>query len=354
MKHLETAEYIWIDGNQPVQNLRSKTKIVNLPEDPNIADFPLCRFDGSSTNQADINSSDCVLHPVNFVHNPLEGEDGYLVLCEVFHANHTAHPTNNRRKLREILSKSAEHFDPWIGFEQEYIILENNNPVGWPDNGFPAPQGPYYCGVGTNTVAGRNIAKLHQELCLKSGILYSGMNAEVMLGQWEFQVGYRYNEKENVNPINVSDHLWMARWLLYRISEDFNLRISIENKLIKGNWNGSGMHANLSTKDMRKIDTSTKALDDAINLLSKKHELHISLYGNKLEERLTGSNETSSMNDFTSNTGDRSSSIRIPSKLSNNNVVRYIEDRRPGANSDPYLVSAILLSTICSIDWIEH
>ena len=57
-------EYIWLDGYQPLANLRSKTQIKDFASSPKLEDLPLWGFDGSSTKQAEGKSSDCVLRPV--------------------------------------------------------------------------------------------------------------------------------------------------------------------------------------------------------------------------------------------------------------------------------------------------
>ncbi len=348
VKNLTICEYIWIDGNIPVKQLRSKSKVMYLPDDPDISSFSHWSFDGSSTMQATGEDSDCILKPVNFTKNPLCQKDGYLVLCEVLNPDGSYHLSNSRSKLRKILdSGGTEHF-PWLGFEQEYTMFKHNVPLGWPEHGYPAPQGPYYCGVGSEQIFGRELAIEHANSCIEANLVFYGMNAEVMPGQWEFQTGYRGFSEESIDALTVADHTWIARWLLHRISEKYNIHISLDSKPVKGDWNGAGMHTNFSTNRMRDPNTGRKTIDEAIKYLSHKHAEHIDVYGYKLEERLTGSHETASINEFSYGVANRSCSIKIPCTV----VLKgygYIEDRRPGANADPYVVATQLISTICNI-----
>ncbi len=350
MQKLFVVEYIWLDGINPVNKLRSKSRVILLPDNPKIKDFPYWSFDGSSTGQASTTNSDCILVPVNAVLDPLPNNGDYLVLCEVLNPDGTMHLLNNRAKLRSLLEQGGNNYNIWVGFEQEYTMFKNNIPLGWPKEGYPDKQGQYYCGVGVNRALGRELANRHREFCIKAGLVYYGMNAEVMPSQWEFQIGYRGKIEEDVSALNMSDHLWFARWLIERIGEEFKIEISFDNKPVKGDWNGAGMHTNFSTKDMRDPIKGSKFIKSAINNLSLAHKQHIRYYGHKLEERLTGLHETSEIDNFSVGEANRRSSIRIP-KITAKQGYGYIEDRRPGANADPYLVSAILISTICKINF---
>ncbi|NQY42501.1 MAG: glutamine synthetase beta-grasp domain-containing protein [Legionellales bacterium] len=352
---MRVAEYLWIDGANPTGALRSKSRTVIFPnldsQQPQLSDFPRWSFDGSSTNQAFGEDSDCILQPVNFFNDPIS-DGNYIVLCEVLDDYGVPHSSNKRAQLRQILDDGGDAYDMWIGFEQEYTMFKKNIPLGWPEHGYPAPQGPYYCGVGSEQIFGRELAIKHRDACLKAGILYFGMNAEVMPGQWEYQIGYRNFSDENVSALNVSDHLWVARWLLHRLSEDFNIHVSHENKPIKGDWNGAGMHTNFSTSAMRDRLKGKKTIDDILSRLKVKHKQHIKYYGHGLEERLTGRHETSTLNEFSFGIANRTCSIRIP-RLVKQKGCGYLEDRRPGANADPYVVSALLLSTIACIEFSD-
>ena len=344
------AEYIWLDGATPVSQLRSKTRFIEIDGDaPDLSPFPEWSFDGSSTGQATGEDSDCLLTPVSFVRDPLRGDGNYLVLCEVFRPDGSPHATNSRSQFRAVLDAGAAAHTPWIGFEQEYTLLQNGRPLGFPVTGFPAPQGPYYCSVGADRAFGREIAERHAALCQAAGLLFYGLNAEVMPGQWEFQIGYRGGAHDDPSALNVADHLWFARWLLHRVSEDAGVTASFDNKPVKGDWNGAGMHTNFSTAGMRADDGGLMEIEKSITDLRRNHEAHIAVYGDRLDERLTGLHETCAIDEFRAGAGDRGASIRIPLGVSQKGA-GYFEDRRPGANADPYLVAAKLTATVCEID----
>ena len=325
------AEYIWIDGTEPTAKLRSKTKVIDKG-----GDLPIWGFDGSSTNQAPGSASDCVLQPVFSCPDPIRGGDNVLVMAEVLLTDMTPHPTNTRAKLRPIAEKYASQ-ESWFGIEQEYTFFDGSRPLGFPEGGFPAPQGGYYCGVGADEIFGRPVVEKHLDNCLEAGLAISGINAEVMPGQWEFQVG-------PAGPLEVSDQLWLARWLLYRTAEDFGVSATLDPKPVKGDWNGAGAHTNFSTKAMRSgydpVITACEALGD-------KAMDHVHHYGHGIEGRLTGLHETAPWNEFNYGVSNRGASVRIPWQVEVDKK-GYIEDRRPNANCDPYVVTRLIVDTCCS------
>lgn len=324
------AEYIWIDGAEPTPKLRSKTKVVPAGEEP-----PIWGFDGSSTNQAPGENSDCVLRPAFVCHDPIHGAPHRLVLCEVLLPDMTPHPTNTR----DACAKASERFgahEPWFGIEQEYTFFDGIKPLGWPDNGFPAPQGGYYCGVGADEVFGRNVVERHLDACIQAGLAISGTNAEVMPAQWEFQIG-------PAAPPSIGDQIWLGRWLLYRIAEEYGVSATLDPKPVKGDWNGAGAHTNFSTKEMRE---SYDACVTAAEALGSRHDLHIANYGDRIEDRLTGLHETASFREFTYGVSNRGASVRIPWQVARDKK-GYIEDRRPNANVDPYVVTRLIIETVC-------
>ncbi|OXU19783.1 hypothetical protein TSAR_003738, partial [Trichomalopsis sarcophagae] len=137
------AKYIWIDGTG--EGIRSKTRTLNfVPKDPK--ELPKWQFDGSSTGQAEGGNSDIFLVPAAIYKDPFRRNDNVLVLCETYHQDMTPTKSNKRAAAAEAIEK-AKAEEPWFGIEQEYIFLDfDGRPLGWPKNGFPGPQGPYYCG----------------------------------------------------------------------------------------------------------------------------------------------------------------------------------------------------------------
>lgn len=348
MSRVSAVEYIWLDGTLPTQELRSKTRMLAYSENLDLGDLPDWSFDGSSTGQAAGDNSDCLLIPVSLVQDPVRGKGNYLVMCEVLNPDKSPHKTNKRAALREIMESGAKSEEAYIGFEQEYTFFKNGRPLGWPTNGYPAPQGPFYCAVGVKNVFGREIVEEHARACSEVGLCIFGTNAEVMPGQWEFQLGYRNVPGEACDPLSMSDHLWLSRYLLHLIAEKHDVEVSFSNKPIKGDWNGAGMHTNISTKNMRDPSTGKSAIDSIIANLKKNHLDHVKSYGHGLSDRLTGLHETCSISEFRAGVSDRGASIRIPIDT-NLKGYGYIEDRRPGANADPYVVSTKLMSSICNL-----
>ena len=329
------AEYIWVDGTSPSPLMRNKTKVMEDGKQP-----PIWGFDGSSTEQATGDKSDCVLRPVFTCPDPIRGGHNVLVMCDVLLVDMKPHPTNTRAACEKVDKKFAKH-EPWFGIEQEYTMLRvDGTPYGFPDGGgFPGPQGPYYCGVGAGRVVGRSIIERHTQACIDAGLSISGTNAEVMPGQWEFQVG-------PLGPLAVSDQLYIARWLLHRIAEDEGVVISFAAKPEKGDWNGAGAHTNFSTVGMRSKG-GYAVIEKACIALGKKIDLHVKNYGHDIESRLTGKHETAPYNKFSYGLSDRGASVRIPWQVKVDGM-GYMEDRRPNANMDPYTVTRLLVDTICS------
>ena len=332
MSQKSKLEYIWLDGFKPTQSLRSKTRI-ERDFSGKIEDCPMWSFDGSSTQQAEGNDSDCLLKPVAIFPDP-DRSNGYLVMTEVLNADGTPHESNGRATIDD------DDNDFWFGFEQEYFLNDptTNLPLGFPENGYPSPQGQYYCSVGAKNAFGRDIVEDHLDQCLEAGINVEGINAEVATGQWEYQVFAK-------GAKNAGDQVWVARYLAERNAEKWGVSIDLHPKPIKGDWNGSGMHANFSNEAMR-----TKGGEELFNKIceafdGKNIKKHMDVYGAHNEERLTGLHETQSIDKFSYGVSDRGASIRIPIGTVEDGWVGRLEDRRPASNGDPYKIASVIVST---------
>ena len=329
-------EYIWLDGYEPVPNLRSKTKIVDFETEPTLDELPLWNFDGSSTRQADGSSSDCFLKPVALFSDPARNH-ARLVMCEVLLPDGTPHPSNSRAAI-------PDDPDAWFGFEQEYFLYKDGRPLGFPTEGFPAPQGEYYTGVGYSAVGdvARKIVDEHIDLCLAAGINLEGINAEVAKGQWEFQIFGKGSK-------TCADQMWMARYLMMRLCEKHGIDIEWHCKpLGDTDWNGSGMHANFSTKYMREVG-GKEYFEKLMAAFEKNIMDHIAVYGPDNDKRLTGKHETAPWNKFSYGVADRGASIRVPHSFANNGYKGYLEDRRPNSQGDPYQIASQILKTIAEV-----
>jgi glutamine synthetase len=330
-------EYIWLDGYKPTQSLRSKTRI-ERDFSGKLEDCPTWCFDGSSTEQAPGGSSDCLLKPVFICPDPAR-RNAYLVMCEVMNPDGTAHKSNGRATIED------DDNDFWFGFEQEYFLWnpKTNKPIGWSDytpSGEPNPQGAYYCSVGAGKAVGRDIVEEHLDCCLDAGLNVEGINAEVAIGQWEFQV-FAKGAKE------AGDQVWIARYLLERTAEQYDYSINWHCKPlgVDDDWNGSGMHANFSNETLRTCG-SKDTYETICNAFAPFVKEHIEVYGADNDMRLTGKHETQSINQFSFGVSDRGASIRIPIGTVEKGWNGWLEDRRPNSAADPYRVASRIIKTV--------
>ncbi|CAK9158628.1 unnamed protein product [Ilex paraguariensis] len=403
------AEYIWVGGSG--MDLRSKARTILEPgpiTDP--SKLPKWNFDGSSTGQAPGEDSEVIIYPQAIFRDPFRRGNNILVMCDAYTPGGEPIPTNKRFDAAKIFSHPNVVAEvPWYGIEQEYTLLQKDVkwPIGWPKGGYPGPQGPYYCGIGADKAFGRDIVDAHYKACLYAGINISGINGEVMPGQWEFQVGPAVG-------ISAGDELWVARYILERITEIAGVVLSFDPKPIQGDWNGAGAHTNyrcymlslalsllhththtivqnsqstfflgklwfedllgsncdykrkkfmfnsfqflncyfclmspiyggISTKSMRS-DGGYEVIKKAIGKLEKKHKEHIAAYGEGNERRLTGRHETADINTFLWGVANRGASIRV-GRDTEKAGKGYFEDRRPASNMDPYVVTSMIART---------
>ena len=360
-------EYIWIDGRG---NLRSKYRTA-YPKFKSCTDggynyIPVedWNCDGSSTHQTsteDSEISEVTLIPVAHYASPFfEPGRAFLILCHTYRTDGRPTETNFRHDAANVFETSTSHYlDPWFSIKQDYFIMhpqgtqvsdkpllfsqhEEAAPRASSCRFVPEPQGDYYCGVGTQTVLLRKLAEKHYEYCLIVGIKISGINAEVAPNQWKFQIG-------PCSAISVGDELWVARYILQKLGEDFGVFISFKPKPIPNQWNGGGLHTNFSTEESRdsKHQSGLKCIYKYIDRLSKKHAEHIRVYGDNTQRFVGGGPcETSDYHTFSYAVGDRGASIRIPTSALKAGC-GYLEDRRPASDADPYRVIAAIFTTAC-------
>jgi glutamine synthetase len=329
-------EYVWLDGYTPTPNLRGKTQIKEFDSFPTLEQLPLWGFDGSSTMQAEGHSSDCVLKPVRVVPD-ITRTNGAVVLCEVLMPDLTPHPSNKRATI-------LDDEGAWFGFEQEYFFYKDGRPLGFPASGYPAPQGPYYTGVGYKNVGdvARKIVEEHLDICLAAGLNHEGINAEVAKGQWEFQIFGKGSKR-------AADEMWLARYFLERLTESYGIDIEYHCKpLGDTDWNGSGMHCNFSTSFMREVG-GKEYFEQLMGAFADARADHIAVYGPDNHMRLTGKHETASIHTFSYGVADRGCSIRVPHSFVNNGYKGYLEDRRPNSMGDPYQIASQVLKTIANV-----
>jgi glutamine synthetase len=329
-------EYIWLDGYFPTQNMRSKTKVEEHENfKGTVEELGMWSFDGSSTRQASGGASDCLLKPVAIYPDP-DRINGYLVMTEVLNADGTPHVSNGRATIDD------DDNDFWFGFEQEYFIMDSKTqlPLGFPIGGYPAPQGMYYCSVGGRNTHGRHLVEEHADLCIAAGLNFEGINQEVASGQWEYQLFAQGAKK-------AGDEIWVSRYLLDRLTEQYGYYIEYHPKPVKGDWNGSGMHANFSNSVLRTCGSQEtyEKICEAFRPVVKEH---IEVYGEFNDQRLTGDHETASIHDFSWGVSDRGASIRIPIIAVEKGWKGWLEDRRPASNGDPYKIAGRIIKTVKS------
>lgn len=344
------VEYIWLDGRKL---FRSKIRVIK--KEDTISNW---NYDGSSTWQADGNkNTEIILKPYFICKNPFEEHcTDYFAFCETYDTNDNPTLSNTRKIATDIFKhKSSVADTTWYGIEQEYFIFyKKTNSVildGFSQLSLVRQHSlleslkslsdslplddisrNHYC-----IMEDGQIAMTHLNYCNN----ISGINAEVALGQWEYQIGPSAG-------INAADQLIASRFILERVANNYGCYIVWDPKPFEY-LNGSGCHINFSTKEMREPCTENNGIfyiKEAISMLERKHQDHMLVYGINNNKRMTGKNETAPFNTFSWGVGTRNTSIRI-----GNDVMKtgygYFEDRRPASNIDPYLATSIIFNTIC-------
>ncbi|GFN88365.1 glutamine synthetase [Plakobranchus ocellatus] len=327
-------EYVYIAEDGISVHSKCK-KVTSVPK--NVSDVPVWSYADNFPVE------DRFMKPVALYNDPFRRGQHKIVLCEVYANDWTPAPRNFRRSCDEVMSRpEVQEAAPWFGLEQEYSITDvNNRPLGWPSSFMPQPDSPlHHEAVGMYRAFGRDLYEAHLFACMYAGINISGGNAEACPGQWEFQVG-------PTGGTRVSDDLWVARYILHRLSEEFGLAVSFHPKLIPGASGACGGHVNISTKPMRE-EGGIRHIKAAIPRLERTHHQFLPLCdahgGLDNQARLIGFFCTASGN-FTYGVENRDACVRISRQVAQDKK-GFLEDRRPASNFDPYLVTEALVRVI--------
>ncbi|CAL8465723.1 g5259 [Coccomyxa elongata] len=344
------AEYIWLGGSG--SDLRSATKVLSFkPSSP--ADVPLWTSDGTATGQEDGPCSVVYLKARSIHPDPLRGGDHILVLCDTFQAPSVEadvgspelhpHPTNNRAPCDRVM-RTAAASQPVFSCNQQFTLLNPQTcwPIGWPERATGAASSSQsYCGTGTGVAVGREFAEAHMRSCLHAGLRISGSRPDSIPGQWSYTVG-------PCRGIELGDHLWLSRYLLLRLSEQFKVIASTDPKPVPGDWSGNGAAIKYSTRETREEGKGWFVIQEHLKRLQQTHMQHMVAYGVGNAKRWGGpgckAQPSSSVLDFTVGMENRSASVRIPHSVLLQKRGWY-EDRRPASNMDPYLVTMLLVCT---------
>ncbi|WZZ16462.1 hypothetical protein YC2023_109551 [Brassica napus] len=260
-------------------------------------------------------------------------EGAEKVMCDAYTSAGNPIPTNKKHNVAKIFSNSkVASEEPWYGIEEEYTLMQK-------------------------------------------GIGISGVNGEVMPGQWEFQVG-------PVEGISAGDQVWVARYLLERITEISGVNFSFDPKPVPSMRNNGGLAViknaieKLQVKHKENIaaygevygesvheriteisgvnfsfdpkpvpsmrnNGGLAVIKNAIEKLQVKHKENIAAYGEGSERRLTGKHETAYINTFSWGVANRGASVRVGRDTEKEGKC-YFEDRRPASNMDPYVVTSMI------------
>lgn len=339
------AEYIWLDGSNGIPQLRSKTQVLETNEKNQFnpsKDLPDLIFDGSLTGQALPGKADLVLKPIHNVADPIKGKPHLLVLCEVFCADGTPHGSNQRAKLRDFLYGNGisvnQIHSPQFRFTQEYVLMDGDKVMGHSGRGLLGRTQNHYCKIDAGKKYGRNVAEDHLVVCANAGLFVNDLHSAYMPGSWSFSVGY--HAQHGGDPLTASDQLWLARWLLRRVADEYDVENFFDYRPQIHPFKAS-LLTTFSISSMRQSE-GIKAIMAFVKRLEQAHNDVFASYGltNKAHQKIP---------EFTYGIGAVDTSIRIPVRVQEQGQ-GYLEDRRPSANADPYQVCIRMLETILEFE----
>lgn len=369
-------EYVWIDGSY---KLRSKIRIMDVNYDQDIhptttsdtmhdyKNFILKQYweiDGSSTRQATPKKSEILLTPVYVTKSPFKTDfmKSWLVLCNTWEydeQNQRKPAKNNFRYVAHnvFFESELEQFDALYGYEQQFYLTQNlsygygfddtgaTNTDIWSISNFNQTfysKNNHYCSVDPSYSTASQILEKFVARCAESNLNIQGYHRESGPMQWAYTLGY-------LNGLTSADQLWLSRFILEKTCEEYGVYVHWKPKPFKGDWDGSACHTTFSTRQMRQVTDSNSGLlfmYKAIEKLEKHHPTFIKYAGQGNIDRLTGDRGTSSFHEFSYGAGNRNASVRIRNQVFAQGYGDF-EDRRPGANMDPYMVASMLYAFVC-------
>ena len=277
-----------------------------------------------------------MLRPVFVCPDPIRGGDDVLVMSEVLLTDLTPHPTNTRAACAAAAEKYADQ-EPWFGIEQEYTFLKNGHPLGWPQGGYPGPQGPYYCGVGADEIWGRDIVEAHTTACIDAGLAH-----------------LRHQRRGDDGPVGVPDRpdrpaadRRPACGSPAGCSTASPRTSTSPSPSTPSRSPATGTApAPTPTSRPRRCARATTPSSRRARPSARTPRSTSSNYGAGVERRLTGLHETAPWTEFSYGVSNRGASVRIPWQVEKDGK-GYLEDRRPNANCDPYVVTRLIVDTCC-------
>lgn len=324
--------YVWLDA---AGKLRSKLKITEKQINT-LEQCPDWSFDGSSTEQATGDNSDCILKPARLykqtaIYGGISDVVGVpkIVLCEVFDSEDKPHESNHRRQLFKDMVETEGSETIWAAFENEFTFMQDGLPLGF--NAL-AEQGPYYCGLGSNHVQGRDCIMKAIEEMEKYGLTITGHNVEVLTGggQHEYQLFSDY-------ALKLCDDDIVSKFLLHLTTEGYDYYASFDTIPVAGPFNKNGKHLNFSTAEMREDYAAVEQFCKDFGPVYHKYK---HLTGDDNKARLSGDYETADYDVYSYGIADRGATIRIPPSMD------YVEWRSPAASADPYEIMSVMLKAV--------